>query len=80
MGVGLELFNWGFFAITVRIIDMSRKKKKGCVLLESSFLSNFYCVSIPVREAFLTRIDPSTRTQVRRLAVGHYLMFSVFPS
>ena len=28
MGVGLELFNWGFFAITVRIIDMSRKKKK----------------------------------------------------
>lgn len=85
MGVGLDLFNcFLFFFLSTSRSQKKRcvRKEKGCVLPESSLSAAFtvFLVSILVHEAFLAQTVPLTRTQVRHLAAGHYLMFSAFPS
>lgn len=88
MGVGLDLFNC-FLVFVLFLVFFRhpghnkrrvRKKKGGCVLLESSLSAAFTvflysCVKLSSPEPV-----PLTRTQARHLAAGHYLMFSAFPS
>lgn len=78
MVVGLICLIWGFLFFLLHQ-GHTKEKNKSCVFGVFFLLSRFQNVSLFMHDVFFAQTISLTCTQVRHSAVGHHLMFSVFP-